>query len=182
MEVHVRRLDPGDDRSAFRSGDPDLDRFFHRFAGQNQFRHHIGVTYVGVVDGSLAGYATVAPSHIEGEVLPVRLRRRLPSYPLPVLRLARLAVDERFRGHGVGLALLRAVFTVAIHMKDELGCVGVLVDAKPGAVSFYERFGFVALEVLEGTLGERPEPAVMFLALGSIPSPPVGYMEAVEEE
>ncbi|HEX9712490.1 MAG TPA: GNAT family N-acetyltransferase [Actinomycetota bacterium] len=171
MEIHVRRLQPEDDRAAFTSGDPDLDRFFHRFAGQNQFRHHIGTTYVAVVEGSLAGYATLAASHIEGEAVPAKLRRRLPDYPLPTLRLARLAVDERFGGRGVGLTLLRSVFDVAIRMKDELGCIGVVVDAKPGAVPFYQRFGFVILDTLEGRLGERPEPVVMFLAMGGIPSP-----------
>lgn len=171
MEIEVRRLESDDDRAAFSSGDPDLDRFFHRFAGQNQFRHHIGTTYVGVVEGSLAGYVTLSASHIEGEAVPVKLRRRLPDYPLPTLRLARLAVDARLQGRGVGLALLRAVFDVSIRMRDDLGCVGVVVDAKPDAVSFYQRFGFVILDVLEGRLGERPEPVVMFLAIGTIPSP-----------
>ena len=40
----VRRLEPNDDRSTSRSGEPDLDRFFLRYAGQNQFRHHLGTT------------------------------------------------------------------------------------------------------------------------------------------
>ena len=38
------------DRTSFRSGDADLDRFFHQFARQHQFRHHLGVTYVAVED------------------------------------------------------------------------------------------------------------------------------------
>ena len=46
LEVRVRRLEPRDDRTGFRSGNIDLDRFFQRYAGQNQFRHHIGTTYV----------------------------------------------------------------------------------------------------------------------------------------
>lgn len=40
----IRRLEPGDDRSGLDSGQIELDRFFQRFAGQNQFRHHLGVT------------------------------------------------------------------------------------------------------------------------------------------
>jgi hypothetical protein len=48
--MEIRALREGDDRSGFRSGDPDLDRFFLRFAGQNQFRHHVGVTHVAVED------------------------------------------------------------------------------------------------------------------------------------
>ena len=46
--MEIRALRPGDDRSAFQSGDEALDRFFHRYAGQNQFRHYLGVTYVAV--------------------------------------------------------------------------------------------------------------------------------------
>jgi hypothetical protein len=38
-------------RTAFRSGDPDLDRFLVKYAGQNQFRHHIGTSYVAVEAG-----------------------------------------------------------------------------------------------------------------------------------
>ena len=37
------------------SGDADLDRFFHKFAGQNQFRHYVGVTYVAVADRRILG-------------------------------------------------------------------------------------------------------------------------------
>jgi hypothetical protein len=48
VTVVVRRLEPRDDRTRFRSGNVDLDRFFARYAGQNQFRHHIGTTYVAV--------------------------------------------------------------------------------------------------------------------------------------
>jgi hypothetical protein len=44
----IRRLEPGDDRSGLDSGQIELDRFFQRFAGQNQFRHHLGVTYVAM--------------------------------------------------------------------------------------------------------------------------------------
>ena len=61
MAAEVRLLRPTDDRSRFRSGNADLDRFFARYAGQNQFRHHVGVTYVAVRDDDILGFATVAP-------------------------------------------------------------------------------------------------------------------------
>ena len=48
MIVEIRPLQAADDRQVFRSGDPALDLYFHRYAGQNQFRHHIGVSYVAV--------------------------------------------------------------------------------------------------------------------------------------
>src|SRR3989304_9179438 len=89
--MQIRALRETDDRSRFRSGEPDLDRFFHKFAGQNQFRHYVGVTYVAVEDRRILGFATLAPGHVEIEGLPAPARKKLPRYPLPVLRLARLA-------------------------------------------------------------------------------------------
>ena len=171
LTLEVRRLEPDDDRAGFRSGNVDLDRFFLRYAGQNQFRHHIGTTYIAVDGrGFIAGFATVAASEVVPEVLPQPKRKRLPAYPIPVLRLARLAVDVRAKGHGVGSLLLRSVLVLARRMAGEFGCVGVLVDAKPEAAAFYEKLGFVRLEVQAGQLGDRPEPQPMFLEVGSIPA------------
>jgi GNAT superfamily N-acetyltransferase len=164
----VRRLAEADDRSRFSSGNIELDRFFARYAGQNQFRHHIGTTYVALdAEGTVVGYATVAAGELYPDVLPAK-RARMPRYPLPVLRLARLAVDERARGAGAGAALLRAVFTIALQMSDDVGCVGVVVDAQADAIAFYERLGFVPLELRAGELGDRPIPKPMFLELAQI--------------
>ena len=55
--MEIRALREADERSQFRSGDPDLDRFIHRFAAQNQFRHYVGVTYVSVEEGHILGFA-----------------------------------------------------------------------------------------------------------------------------
>jgi predicted N-acetyltransferase YhbS len=170
MIVSVRRLRSSDDRSGFRSGQVDLDRFFLRFAGQNQFRHHLGTTYVALdEDDRIVGFATVSASRIDVQDLPLAKAKRLPQYPLPVLRLARLATHEDSHGAGVGSALLRAVFVLAHQMARDYGCVGVLVDAKSEAVDYYERFGFFELDTLRGALGDRPAPTIMFLELGAIP-------------
>jgi predicted N-acetyltransferase YhbS len=143
MTIAFRRLRPNDDRSEFRCWDIVLDRFFQRYAGQNQFRHHLGTTYVAVDDaGWLLGFATVSSSQIEVRDLPVSKTRRLPQYPLPVLRLARLAVDEKQQRKGIGLLLLKSVFVLARRMAHAFGCTGVLVDAKPDAIAYYKRFGF----------------------------------------
>lgn len=171
IAVEIRPLDPGDDRSRFVSGDPDLDRFFHKYAGQNQFRHYVGTTYVAVSGGTIAGFATVSAASMHVDDIPKKLRRRLPRYPLPVLRLARLAVDQRIQRQGVGRQLLRAVLLLAREMASRVGCIGVLVDAKPGAVEFYRRYGFEEMEIVEGRLGDRPPPVSLFLPLGSLPDP-----------
>jgi hypothetical protein len=56
-------------------------------------------------------------------------------------------------------------------MAHDFGCVGVVVDAKPDAVAFYEKLGFVQLEVAAGQLGDRPEPLPMFLEVGAVLAP-----------
>jgi len=173
-DVEVRALQPDDDRSEFISGDLDLDRFFQKYAAQNQFRHHVGTTYVAVSDGRIVGFATVSAASIRVDDIAEKLRRRLPHYPLPVLRLARLAVDQRRQQQGVGRQLLRAVFLLAHEMAARVGCVGVLVDAKPDAVEYYRQYGFEELEILEGALDDRPAPIPMFLPLGSVPTPKSG--------
>ena len=87
--------------------------------------------------------------------LPIATRRKLPQYPLPVLRLARLAVDETAQRQGIGVALLRFALRLALAMANDYGCVGVVVDAKPDAVAFYARYGFVAVG-RRGRIGRPP--------------------------
>jgi GNAT superfamily N-acetyltransferase len=169
--MEIRALQPGDDRSRFRSGNVDLDRFFHRFAGQNQFRHHVGVTYVALGDGRILGFATVVASQIEVEGLPTSVKRSFPRYPLPVLRLAHLAVDGSAQGRGVGQALLRFVLHLALKMAETIGCVGIVVDAKEEATAFYEKYGFEPFSVIEGAHGSRPPSQLMFLSIDEVPRP-----------
>src|SRR3989304_200576 len=153
MQINVRLLSERDDRSSFRSGNVELDRFFHQYASQNQFRHHIGSTYVAVKEESneVLGFATVVPAHIDE--IPPDLQKKLPKYPLPVLRLARLAVSERAQGRGLGEVLLRFVFDLALRLSSEYGCIGVLVDAKREAEAFYAQYGFYQIEMIQGRSG-----------------------------
>jgi GNAT superfamily N-acetyltransferase len=166
--VEIRPLARDDDRGGFSCGQADLDRFFEHYAGQNQFKLHLAVTYVALVEGRIVGFATVAACALERSAVPsARLRKRLPGYPLPVLRLARLGVDTRAQGLGIGKGLLGHVLGLALAQRDHMGCVGVVTDAKPEAIAFYEGLGFVALEgVREGQLVGMPVP--MFLGIETI--------------
>lgn len=167
-ELEIRLLRREDDRSSFSCGEVVLDRFFQHYAGQNQFKLHLAVTWVAARGPDLLGFATVAGGSLERRTMPdTAFRRRLPDYPLPVLRLARLGVDRRAHGMGVGTALTRHVLRLALSQRDRVGCVGVVTDAKPDAVSFYEGLGFTRLEgVREGALHGDPTP--MFLPIATI--------------
>ncbi len=168
--VEIRPLAREDDRRGFTCGQADLDRYFEHYAGQNQFKLHLAITYVAILDARIGGFATVAASVIERASVPTaRLRKRLPSYPLPVLRLARLGVDVRAQRLGIGRALLRHALGLALEQRDRVGCVGVVTDAKPAAIPFYQGLGFVPLDgVREGLLLTEPLP--MFLGVDTIAS------------
>lgn len=83
MAIELRQLRESDDRTKFRSGHADLDRFFARFAGQNQFRLHIGTSYVAVDDSrTIVGYVTVEAGEIEVRPIPKLMCLELGSIPV----------------------------------------------------------------------------------------------------
>jgi hypothetical protein len=77
--IEVRKLLASDDRTTLRSGNPDLDRFFQKYAAQNQFKLYVGTTYVAVDTGEMLGFVTLAASAIEVDNLPLAVGRRLPA-------------------------------------------------------------------------------------------------------
>jgi len=163
-EPAIRRLLAGDDTSSFRCGDPEYDLFLQRYAGQNQD----GATYAALDGPRVVGYVTVAVGQIDRDDVPVEFQGGLPRYPLPVLRLARLAVDEAFQGRGLGRRLAAYSFAVALQVRVAAGCVGVVVDALPGREGFYGDLGFVEIELTSGQSSIRPQPVAMFLPLASV--------------
>ncbi|PHX68060.1 MAG: GNAT family N-acetyltransferase [Cyanobium sp. Baikal-G2] len=71
--------------------------------------------------------------------LPERLRRGAGRYPQPIALLARLGVDQRHEGQGLGAALLLDVITRVASLSEAIGCRGLLVHAESEqARSFYE--------------------------------------------
>jgi GNAT superfamily N-acetyltransferase len=114
----IRRLEPSDDRGGLDSGQAELDRFFQRFAGQNPFRHHLGVTDVAAMDDKIVGFVTVSVGEIAGENVAELIHKRLPAYPLPILRIARLATDRRCRGMGIGRERLRSMLELALVVRQ----------------------------------------------------------------
>jgi predicted N-acetyltransferase YhbS len=89
--------------------------------------------------------------------------------------MARLAVALPAQNRGVGKALLRYTFGLALEMSRRFGCVGIVVDAKADAAEFYALFGFSPIGLVEGRLESRPEPQAMFLplelVLAALPAP-----------
>lgn len=131
------------DRRSFSCAVAELDRYFHQQVAQD-IRRRVTSCFVGITDGAIAGYYTLASASIPIGDLPSDLARRLPRYPtLPAVRIGRLAVDVKFRGQGFGGALLWDAAARAL--RAEQANFTLLVDAKDEtAVEFYRHFGFVS--------------------------------------
>lgn len=135
-------------RAAFSCGVAALDRYFHERAGQ-EMRRYVAVVYVLVERSSsvVAGFYTLSAASIDVSSLPQDIVQRLPRYPrLPAILLGRLAVDQHFRGQGLGQGLLLDALARAYYLSRQIGALAVVVDAKNDtARRFYERFGFQRL-------------------------------------
>ena len=161
--AEIRLLTPQDDRKTFSCSNIELDYYFQKFAGQNQFKNYIGSNYVIVEEGEILGFASVTTSELYKASIPPEESKGVPNYPLPVLKLTRLGVKTEYHNSGVGRALLKYVLMLALEQKERVGCFGVVVDAKEEALAYYKKFGFIALESVAKT-----ETIPMFLAVKTI--------------
>ncbi|CAA6809743.1 MAG: Unknown protein [uncultured Sulfurovum sp.] len=166
--ISIRILKKSDNRSSFSCGEIELDYFFQKYVGQNQFKHYIGVSYVATDEQNIFGFATVSVGSLMRDDLPLKHQKKLPMYPLPILKLSRVGVDSRFQNQGIGKKLMVTVFKLALEQKEKFGCVGIVVDAKTDAVAFYKKLGFIELEIKKGKIRTYPMPTSMFLSMSLI--------------
>jgi GNAT superfamily N-acetyltransferase len=143
----IERLERGHFRDAFSCGKPPLDEFIRRLVSQYEKRN-LGRSYVAVRPGNrqVLGYYTLASSSIPFQNLPEPSARKLPRHPVPVILLARLAVDQSVQGQGWGEGLLIDALQRSLGLADTLGIHAVEVDAiDQRARAFYEKYGFAPL-------------------------------------
>jgi GNAT superfamily N-acetyltransferase len=147
--VLIRRLEEQDVTAEFDCGDPALNNYLKRHAWNNQRKSSIGVTYVAVEQSAphiVLGYFTLAAASVPSAALPKKHVRGLPPYDIPLILLARLAVDRRFASHGLGGALLSEALKISARVSEQVGCRCVITDAYRERVSWYAKYGFVALD------------------------------------
>jgi len=94
-----------------------LNRYLLRYAWVNQ-QPGAAQTYVGLVSDLVVGYHTLAVGQVSREEAPERLSRGLALHPVPIMLLAWLAVDERWKGQGVGKALLKDAMQRTLQAAD----------------------------------------------------------------
>jgi len=140
----VEKLRPGCAVENFDCGREELNRYLTRYAWSNQ-QAGAGQTYVGLSGDVVVGYHTLAVGQVFPEQAPGRVAKGLARHPVPIMLLARLAVDRRWQGQGVGKALLKDAMQRTLQAADIVGIRALAVHAKDDlARGFYLRFDFVA--------------------------------------
>lgn len=138
----IAKLSIEHDPSAFDCGHKALNTFIrlHALPGQ---RANISQTYVAVIGLTIVGYHTLVVGDVAYEEAPERLAKGLPRHPVPILLLARLAVDRTWKGKGLGAALVADAMRRTLQVADIAGVRALLVHAKDEtAKGFYTHLGF----------------------------------------
>ena len=167
MAIVIRRLEERDEVEDFDCGDEPLNNYLKRHAWNNQEKSSIGISYVAVDEGAsrVLGYFTLAMASVPREAFPKRYVRGLPPYDLPLILLARLAVDRRLAGRGLGHALISEAFRVSLTVAGQVGCRCTVTDAYRDRIGWYAQYGFVPIE---GAAERGPQR--MFLDLRTVRS------------
>ena len=78
----------------------------------------------------VVGFYTLAAASVSREEVPSRVAKGMARHPVPVILLARLAVDRTEQGKGLGAGLLKDALLRAVQAADVIGCRAILVHAK----------------------------------------------------
>lgn len=126
----------------FDCGKEELNRFLKRQAWTSQ-QSHSAQTYVLAKDLRVLGYYSLAAGSVTHDEATERIRKGQARHPIPIILLARLAVDASVHGKGLGAALLKDALLRTAQAADTVGARALLVHAKDdGAKAFYEHFSF----------------------------------------
>ena len=138
----VRKLTAADLVDGFDCGQPALNQFLQRYALVSQ-KANSTQTYVCCQADVVVGFYSLAAGSVDPESAPPRTMKGLARHPVPVLILARLAVDQNHQGKGLGKALLKDALLRTAQAADIAGIRCLLVHAKDDAArQWYEAWEF----------------------------------------
>jgi GNAT superfamily N-acetyltransferase len=138
----IEKLRGDHDLAPFDCGKDELNRFLKRFALANQ-QAQSAQTYVACQGNLVVGYYSLAFGSVAHEHTPERVKKGLARYPIPVMILARLAIDQQFQGKGLGQGMLKDALERTIRAAEIGGLRAMLVHAKDDSARvFYEHFNF----------------------------------------
>lgn len=142
-ECRVEKLRADHSIEGFDCGREELNRYLKRYAWQNQ-QAGAAQTYLGLAGDVVVGYHTLAVGEVSREEAPERVAKGLARHPIPIMLLARLAVDHSWQGQGVGKALLKDAMQRTLRAADIAGIRAFAVHAKDEeARAFYQKFDFL---------------------------------------
>jgi GNAT superfamily N-acetyltransferase len=140
----IEKLRPDHAVEGFDCGREELNRYLTRYAWLNQ-QAGAGQTYIGLFGATAVGYHTLSVGQVLRDQAPERVAKGLARHPVPIMLLARLAVELRWQGRGIGKALLKDAMQRTLQAADIAGIRALAVHAKDEqAKGFYEKFDFVA--------------------------------------
>jgi GNAT superfamily N-acetyltransferase len=130
-------------REAFDCSEPQVNGWLRTKARQSQDKH-LSATKVLVNDaGNIAAFYTLAYGQVHLDQLPRDIARKLPKQLLPVVILAWLGVDSRFRGRGLGDRMLAQALHNCLLSSQHIPFVAVIVDCiHAQSKAFFARYGF----------------------------------------
>jgi GNAT superfamily N-acetyltransferase len=130
------------DREQFNSGEPVLDQWLGRYAGQNRRRDTAATWVIADANDIVIAYASIAMTGIDRSAAPEVLAKGSPD-PVPALLLGRLAVDHRYARLGIGTTMVVHVLATAVDLNEKAACRAVVVTALTDkARTWWERLGF----------------------------------------
>lgn len=146
MALTVAELAPGThDRKGFDCGVEPLNRYLQALAVQHRGKG-VSTTFVLVDDSeprAILGYYSLSAASVALEKLGETDRAKLPNYPVPAVRIGRLAVSSAVRGRGYGELLLQNAVKRIFAARGTMGVYAVIVEAKTAEVlAFYRKYGF----------------------------------------
>lgn len=141
--MEAKPLDKLQDRTSFDCGVEPLNDYLSKYALQNQ-KKDAARTYVLTNDANVViGYYTLVFGSVSIAETTPEVSAGLGKYPIPIILLARLAVDRNEKGRGLGRVLMRDALFRAVRASEIAGLRAFLVHAKDeSAKAFYEKFGF----------------------------------------
>ena len=143
MKRRIEKLQPHHAVESFDCGREALNLFLRKHALENQ-RTGGSQTYVGTAEDMVIGYYALAVGSVEQEHAPERVKKGLARHSIPLMLLARLAVDLHWQKQGVGAALLKDATLRTLQAADIAGIRALVVHAQDEeARKFYERFDFL---------------------------------------
>lgn len=138
----VEKIRAEHDTENFDCGKAELNRFLSRFAFVSH-RAHTAQTYVVCRGKRVVGYYSLTVGQISHSNAPARISQGIANYPIPLMILARLAIDKTEQGRGLGAALLKDALIRSVKAADITGIRALFVHAKDEqAIAFYEHFNF----------------------------------------